>query len=103
MLVMFKSQGIRGEDLKVLFDKVPDISLLHEVPFHVAFNKFFGDVCEQYDSKLGLESAIESQKSELDRVSKERQEEEKEVSDASQMAFNILFGKPFDLNLFWRR
>jgi hypothetical protein len=94
----FERQGVSGMDLKILFDKIIDVSLLYGIPFYVAFNKFFGDVCEQYGPKLGFESKIESLKSELAKLSKERQEEEKKLNNANLLAFNILFGKqPFDI------
>jgi hypothetical protein len=94
----FERHGVSGRDLKILFDKIIDVSLLYKIPFHVAFNKFFGDVNEQYGPKLGFESKIESLKSELAKLSTERQEEEKKLNNANLLAFNILFGKqPLDL------
>jgi hypothetical protein len=94
----FERQGVSGRDLKILFDKIVDVSLLYGIPFDVAFNKFFGDVCEQYGPKLGFESKIESLKLEIAKLSKERQEEEEKLSDVNRLAFNILTGnQSFDL------
>lgn len=94
----FERHGVSGSDLRILFDKILEVSLFYDVPFHVAFNKFFGDVNEQYDPKLGFESKIESLKSELAELSKSRQEEEKKLNDVNRLASNILTGNlSFDL------
>jgi hypothetical protein len=94
----FERHGVSGNDLRISFDKILEVSLLYNIPFHVAFNKFFGDVNEQYDPKLGFESKIESLKLEVAKFSKERQEEEKKLNDVNRLASNILTGNlSFDL------
>jgi prefoldin subunit 5 len=60
----------------------------------VAFNKFFADICEHYDAKLGFGSKIESLKSEIAALSKEKQEEEKKLDNVKRQIFDMISDKP---------
>jgi hypothetical protein len=61
---VFKKFNDLGIDLVGFFDTIMRISTSNGIPIHLAFIKFSQDL-EKYDAKLGFESQIESQKSEL--------------------------------------
>jgi DNA repair exonuclease SbcCD ATPase subunit len=65
--------GVGPKHLRVLYNLMVNITNSNEIPYWLAADKFFEDIGTQYDAKLGLESQIENQKSEIQLLNDERE------------------------------
>jgi prefoldin subunit 5 len=103
VLKKFDDDGI---DLTEFYDTIMRISTSNGLPFYLAFHKFFQDISEQYDMKLGFESQIESLKSEIESLNfklgklfeEERENEEKKLNVPKGSGISFVFdGKTIEL------
>ena len=60
-----ESVGIGLKELKLFHNTVKEIAVANHTPEKDAYNKFYADVEQQYDAKLGFEPKIQKSKSEL--------------------------------------
>jgi hypothetical protein len=58
----------------VLYNLMVNITNSNEIPYWLAADKFFEDIGTQYDAKLGFETKIERQKSEIQLLNDEREQ-----------------------------
>ena len=65
--------GVGPKHLKVLYNLMVNITNSNDIPYWQAAEKFFEDIGTQYDAKLGFESKIERQKSEIQLLNDERE------------------------------
>lgn len=65
--------GVGTKHLKLLYNLMVNITTSNEIPYWLAADKFFEDIGTQYDPKLGFESQIEKQKSEIQLLNDERE------------------------------
>jgi FtsZ-binding cell division protein ZapB len=66
-----ETMGFGLKELKLLWHTINEISAANEIPLHEAPQKFYKDIADQYDNKLGFESTIEKLQFELNNLSKE--------------------------------
>jgi hypothetical protein len=65
--------GVGTKHLKVLYNLMINITNSNKIPYWLAADKLFEDIGIQYDPKLGFESQIEKQKSEIQVLNDERE------------------------------
>lgn len=63
--------GFRIKELKLLRNTIKEIAITNNVHPDEAVPKFFRDIDEQYDDKLGFESKIVNLRSAVDRLTQE--------------------------------
>jgi FtsZ-binding cell division protein ZapB len=66
-----ENMGFGLKELKLLWHTINEIAAANEIPLHEAPQKFYKDIADQYDNKLGFESTIEKLRFELNNLSKE--------------------------------
>jgi predicted acetyltransferase len=54
--------GFGLEELKLLWNTINEITVANNIPLNEAQRKFFKDIEEQYDKKLGFESKVQNLK-----------------------------------------
>jgi hypothetical protein len=60
-----ESMGVGFKELKSLCNIIKEIAVANHIPEKEAYNKFYADVEQQYDDKLGFELKIQNSKSEI--------------------------------------
>ena len=56
----FETMGFGVKELKLLWHTINEIAVANNMPMYEAQQKFFTDVEEQYDNKLGFESKVQN-------------------------------------------
>ena len=59
------------EELKLLSNTINEIAVANNMPLYEAQQKFFKDVEEQYDNKLGFESKVQNLRLEINKLSEQ--------------------------------
>src|ERR1041384_2131043 len=59
------------EELKLLWNTINEIAAANNMPLYEAQQKFFKDVEEQYDNKLGFESKVQNLQLEINKLSEQ--------------------------------
>ena len=57
-----ETMGFGLEELKLLSNTINEIAVANNIPLNEAQRKFFKDIEEQYDKKLGFESKVQNLK-----------------------------------------
>jgi len=57
--------------LKLLWHTINEIAAANDIPLHEVPQKFYKDIADQYDNKLGFESKLEKLRFEVNRLSQE--------------------------------
>ena len=57
-----EAMGFGLEELKLLSNTINEIAVANNIPLNEAQRKFFKDIEEQYDKKLGFESKVQNLK-----------------------------------------
>ena len=57
--------GVGFKELKSLCNIIKEIAVANQIPEKEAYNKFYADIEQQYDDKLGFELKIQNSKSEI--------------------------------------
>jgi len=60
-----ESMGVGLKELKPLYNIIKEIAVANNIPEREAYNKFYVDVEQQYDDKLGFDLKIQNSKFEL--------------------------------------
>ena len=60
--------GFGLEELKLLWNTINEIAVANNIPLNEAQRKFFKDIEEQYDKKLGFESKVQNLKAEINKL-----------------------------------
>ena len=63
--------GFGLKELKLIWSTINEIAAANNISVHMAVQKFFQDIEEQYDDKLGFESKIENSRDEFNRLNQE--------------------------------
>ena len=63
--------GFGLKELKLIWSTINEIAAANNISVHLAVQKFFQDIEEQYDDKLGFESKIENSRDEFNRLNQE--------------------------------
>ena len=63
--------GFGLEELKLLWNTISEIGVANNIPLNEAQQKFFKDVEEQYDKKLGFESKVQNLQLEINKLSEQ--------------------------------
>ena len=63
--------GFGLKELKLIWSTINEIAAANNISVHRAVQKFFQDIEEQYDDKLGFESKIENSRDEFNRLNSE--------------------------------
>jgi len=63
--------GFGLEELKLLWHTINEIAAANNMPLYEAQQKFFKDIEEQYDKKLGFESKVQNLQLEINRLSEQ--------------------------------
>ena len=63
--------GFGLKELKLIWSTINEIATANNISVHRAVQKFFQDIEEQYDDKLGFESKIENSRDEFNRLNSE--------------------------------
>ncbi len=66
-----EAMGFGFEELKLLWNTINDSALANKLPMYDAQQKFFKDVEEQYDNKLGFESTVQNLQLEINKLSEQ--------------------------------
>jgi hypothetical protein len=66
-----EDMGFGLKELKLLWHTINEIAAANEIPLHEASQKFYKDIADQYDNKLGFESKLEKLRFEVNRLSQE--------------------------------
>ena len=64
--------GFGLEELKLLWNTINEIAVANNMPLYEAQQKFFKDIEEQYDNKLGFESKVQNLKTEVNTMTQEK-------------------------------
>jgi cell division protein FtsB len=67
-----ESMGFGLEELKLLWNTISEIGVANNIPLNEAQRKFFKDIEEQYDKKLGFESKVQNLKAEVNTLTQEK-------------------------------
>ncbi|HET7284400.1 MAG TPA: hypothetical protein VFI70_06910, partial [Nitrososphaeraceae archaeon] len=65
-------KGFGLEELKLLWKTITEITVANTMPLNEAQRKFFKDIEEQYDKKLGFESKVQNLKTEVNTLTQEK-------------------------------
>jgi cell division protein FtsB len=79
------------EELKLLWNTITEITVANNMPLNEAQRKFFKDIEEQYDNKLGFESKVQNLKTEVNTLTQEKKRLHEELL-AQPLIGPILFG-----------
>ena len=60
--------GFGFEELKLLWNTINERAVANKLPMYEAQQKFFKDVEEQYDNKLGFESTVQNLQLEINKL-----------------------------------
>jgi predicted DNA-binding protein YlxM (UPF0122 family) len=63
--------GFGLKELKLIWSTINEIAAANNISVHLAVQKFFQAIEEQYDDKLGFESKIENSRDEFNRLNQE--------------------------------
>ena len=63
--------GFGLKELKLIWSTINEIAAANNISVHIAVQKFFQEIDEQYDDKLGFESKIENSRDEFNRLNQE--------------------------------
>jgi DNA-binding transcriptional MerR regulator len=63
--------GFGLKELNLIWSTINEIAAANNISVHLAVQKFFQDIEEQYDDKLGFESKIENSRDEFNRLNRE--------------------------------
>jgi cell division protein FtsB len=66
-----EGMGFGLEELKLLWNTINEIAVANNIPLYEAQQKFFKDVEEQYDNKLGFESKAQNIQLEINKLSEQ--------------------------------
>jgi hypothetical protein len=66
-----QAMGFGVKELKLLWNTVNEIAVANNIPLYEAQQKFFKDVEEQYDNKLGFESKVQKLQLEINKLSEQ--------------------------------
>src|ERR1041385_320597 len=64
-----QAMGFGVKELKLLWHTINEIAVANNIPLYEAQQKFFKDVEEQYDKKLGFESKVQNLRLEINKLS----------------------------------
>jgi hypothetical protein len=64
-----ETMGLGVKELKLLWHTINEIAVANNIPLYEAQQKFFTDVEEQYDNKLGFESKAQNLQLEINKLS----------------------------------
>ena len=67
-----EGMGFGLEELKLLSNTINEIAVANNIPLNEAQRKFFKDIEEQYDKKLGFESKVQNLKAEVNTLTQEK-------------------------------
>src|SRR3954466_10991375 len=67
-----EGMGFGLEELKLLWNTINEIAVANNIPLNEAQRKFFKDIEEQYDKKLGFESKVQNLKAEVNMLTQEK-------------------------------
>jgi cell division protein FtsB len=67
-----EGMGFGLEELKPLWNTINEIAVANNIPLNEAQRKFFKDIEEQYDKKLGFESKVQNLKAEVNMLTQEK-------------------------------
>ena len=67
-----EGMGFGLEELKLLSNTINEIAVANNMPLNEAQRKFFKDIEEQYDKKLGFESKVQNLKAEVNTLTQEK-------------------------------
>ena len=79
------------EELKLLWNTITEITVANNMPLNEAQRKFFKDIEEQYDKKIGFESKVQNLKTEVNTLTQEKKRLHEELL-AQPLIGPILFG-----------
>ena len=79
------------EELKLLSNTINEIAVANNMPLNEAQQKFFKDIEEQYDKKIGFESKVQNLKTEVNTLTQEKKRLHEELL-AQPLIGPILFG-----------
>ncbi|MGB8033441.1 MAG: hypothetical protein WCF03_06425 [Nitrososphaeraceae archaeon] len=68
-----EGMGFGLEELKLLSNTTNEIAVANNIPLNEAQRKFFKDIEEQYDKKLGFESKVQNLKAEVNTLTREKE------------------------------
>ena len=83
--------GFGLEELKLLWNTITEITVANNMPLNEAQRKFFKDIEEQYDKKIGFESKVQNLKTEVNTLTQEKKRLHEELL-AQPLIGPILFG-----------
>jgi hypothetical protein len=63
--------GFGVKELKLLWHTINEIAVANNIPLYEAQQKFFKDIQEQYDKKLGFESKVQNLQLEINKLSEQ--------------------------------
>jgi hypothetical protein len=86
-----EAMGFGLEELKLLSNTINEITVANNMPLYEAQQKFFKDIKEQYDNKLGFESKVQNLKTEVNTLTQEKKRLHEELL-AQPLIGPILFG-----------
>src|ERR1051325_4523971 len=66
-----ETMGFGVKELKLLWHTINEIAVANNIPLNEAQQKFFKDVEEQYDNKLGFESKVQNLQLEINKLSEQ--------------------------------
>jgi cell division protein FtsB len=64
--------GFGLEELKLLWNTINEIAVANNIPLNEAQQKFFKNIEEQYDKKIGFESKVQNLKTEVNTLTQEK-------------------------------
>jgi hypothetical protein len=67
-----EGMGFGLEELKLLWNTINEIAVANNIPLNEAQRKFFKDIEEQYDKKLGFESKVQNLKAKVNTLTQEK-------------------------------
>ena len=66
-----ETMGFGVKELKLLWHTINEIAVANNMPLNEAQQKFFKDIEEQYDKKLGFESKVQNLQTEINKLSEQ--------------------------------
>jgi hypothetical protein len=66
-----ETMGFGVKELKLLWHTINEIAVANKLPVYEAQQKFFKDIDEQYDKKLGFESKVQNLQLEINKLSEQ--------------------------------
>ena len=67
-----EGMGFGLEELKLLWNIITEMTVANNMPLNEAQRKFFKDIEEQYDKKIGFESKVQNLKAEVNTLTQEK-------------------------------